>query len=413
MSKDYHATSRSCMMFDACISNPPYQGLVVSKGDLDKNGKSVSRDHFRPIFVNFQTLGSSISKKSCMIYPSSWQSSFPHESSAGGTLLRCGLKIAETYNGSTIFGSAIMTGYPVSIVCTHFMYKDNIRVDDDTWLYRDSKSWRGNPWSIALEHYMKQYMRDNNLSCIPKVSSPLNIGSVEEILELAPDFCFYETSQEAMNEIFHTHHEHSPENSSSINTSAFDFDTPVCLTIKKKRGVVADTANFWCSKESLLQQKFSKSSARSMMDSWSVSMKSALFKQNRLFEVMLSNPKQTVDASVFPPQHGHGKTWMFMSSFDTEEEAENFCQYINSRCMTLALTLERTMTSFGSLVPMLSDYTSSNPLFMSDDQLRKASENNSQNILQYLNKSLDERLLLNFGINDNDKKIFQKLMYGF
>ena len=324
--------------FALAISNPPYQEETGVHG----NG----RVNYTRIFDRFQLLGLQLAHVSCMVYPMSWRNNV--SSPLVRAMVAGGLKSSYDYNGTELFGDAIMQDYPISVVLCKRGYNGDIYVNGVS-NQRSGERWNTSAEEEILARRTKGYPRLTWSAHNPTDLSNMEDGGITPV-----------------------------ENGE------------VTLYIKKRRGVQADASDITIDRATAEEHLIFPEA----IDEFTVAMASSSFKQTRLFARIKNNPRYGFDVRVFGRGHIFAGTWMRLTGFENEEQARNATAYLNSRLITLLLTRTMTPGSFTSMAPDIGDYTSANPLFMGDDELEPGHE--------YRGLSLDERLHRLFQLSEDE-----------
>lgn len=311
------------------------------------------RKNFGRIFDKFHQGALSYAKMSSMIYPSSWETSITK--GFGKELMESGLKQVDNYNGSHIFGDSITTGYPVSIVLCRPGYLGEISVNG-IGHSRGATLLVDSPTKALLLEKTKNYTKLKGISDLLPISNLQELGDRGKIFRESPE----------------------------------GLEKPVSVYLKRIPGTKPDGATFYAEEEDV--SPFLKDS--SLTEKYKVSMPSSYFKQMRLFQVILENPRASFGFKVFPANHLHGKTWKTFRSFNTLAEAENFRDYVNCRPIVVLLGCTPSLGEFGALAPDLGDYSNNNEIFMGDGELPEGHG--------YISLTLMERLLSLFGISQEE-----------
>src|SRR5699024_1577780 len=103
-----------------------------------------------------------------------------------------------------------------------------------------------------------------------------------------------------------------------------------------------------------------------------------------------------INCEVLSPNELFSTTKYLIGAFDTKEEAQNFCDYMNSQFATELISMDYSKKDFGQFVPNLKNYTSNNPIFTHNTNLKQNHP--------YYELSLDERLYLYFDLQKEESE---------
>lgn len=294
-------------LFSTIVGNPPYQVIVYER--IKDSERVVSTR----IYPQLQKNASGAAINTCLIYPSSWQSSLQKD--LGYFLLHNGLHTVYTYSGDHVFGNHIIKGYPVAIVHCQKDYSGMIHTLKEP-IKRNSLYWNE---SLVINELLNNTKNYNKLSL--KINNPLKLSNIED---------------------------------SGIHFSADknSITNAIRVYIKKRSGVQADADYYYAERSELEKFIYNNES----IDQYSVAIPSRVFKQNRLFKYVHYDNKFNFGAKIFPPGEIFGSTYIELCYFKTYEEAINFCTYFNSYYITLLASLVPGKKNFVSMVPDIKDY---------------------------------------------------------
>lgn len=300
---------RDMPKFDFVVSNPPYQVPIgEAKGGLQK---------YKRVYDTFQNLASSISKRSSMIYPTSWQNNIG-DRSLWKDFIQQGLKKVSNFDGSKIFEGAIKEGYYVSIVSIEKGYNGTVNINDNFEFSRDSKYW------FSRAKY--QVIYDKTRDCEKYVTAPYYTTDLTNV----------ETNADI---VFHT----SPDL----------LRDPVSINLKKTKGSAPDVTKYYCERDELKPRVKD-------LEYVNVAIPQAPLVQSREFNEIIEKNKD-FSYKIFNKDETFGRSYLNMRNFDSVKEAENFISYLNSPVSKALISLERSKTRFGNAIPDLEDYTDNNP----------------------------------------------------
>lgn len=311
---DNDDTNVNNKLFTYTVSNPPYQ-MDSSKGK-NSTGTRTSID----IFPDFHKCAVKYSDHVIMIYPATWQKNI--NKGHGKWLIENGLKSACNYSAQELFGGSIKKGIIVSVI--------NTIVDYDKDIYSNG---------IARSRDIPIWIEDDNYYLLYKniikwegkfLSGAEYITNLSNIKDSGLNFC---------------------DNSK-------DIKHPVKTYIKKNPGKQADANYYYIDLKEI--NDFIKTSGKFDIDKYNVVIQSAVFGRQSIFDSMIKG-RGSIQARVFEPYQAAGLTLASIRSFDTEEEATNFVNYMNSNIVSQLLYFDYSRKTFGSFVPDLEDYSDNNP----------------------------------------------------
>lgn len=342
-------------LFDYCLSNPPYQ-LVVGQRE---NGQSKSI----AIYPTFQKNAMSISTKSCMIYPASWQNGYIGEKSFGFWLRNNGMKSSNFYLAKDIFDRSIRADYPISIVSCFAGYNGDIKINDN-YVGRDNDAW--------IDTLQKNILVRKTKSFKKLEEGVEQISSLSNIQKSNIDFV-----------------------SLNDELKIKEIKNPVKIYIKKTATTAADGDDYYADRSNV-----NKEINPIFIDGFVVAMPYSNFVSNRAFLEIANNPDIGFGTKIFGPNYVFGRTFVKFKCFDTEEEAINFNKYFNTKVIKILSVLDKRPKHFASFVPDLEDYTNNNPVFTPDEKLPVGHE--------YKGLDLDHRLYKLFNLSEDEIKIIEK-----
>lgn len=353
------------LFFDVAIGNPPYQE--------DRNGagrKRVSVD----IFPNFQNVSLLVAHRTSLVYPATWQKDILK--GFGKTLVRDCLVASDSYASDVVFPS-IHGNYPLSIVfcigCTENhdsgrnknsdvenILKDHIVVNGLD-IPRDANLWIDNPAKEILVRRTKDF---------PKLDTRITFTSDADNVE---------NLRKTKNIDFRT-----------INDRDISVHV-VSIYIKKRPGPQADGEVFWISESDAM-----KIVNENLLFSYDVATRTRTI--GRLPVLMsVKNTVAHLQARVFGPREIFSNTWGLLKSFSTEEEANNFAKYVDTKIFFILLELGFMRHNYATHVPDLQDWT----------------DNNTMVDFSTTVNELDEQLMVLFGLSESEKKVVREEFKNF
>lgn len=296
------------MLFNYCVSNPPYQ--------LDNQSANASRRSTTDIFPDYQMFANHISENTIMIYPATWQKSVIV--GFGEYLVNHGMSYSYYYNSDDVFPN-IQSGFPLSIVRCGKYCEPYISINDSIKLDRASKVWIDSPEKELLYFLTKDY---------PKLTS----GAV------------------SLNKL-----KNVQDSKVSFSSSAKDFSDPVKIYIKRKPGVQADASDYYMERHDY--QKFEL--FEGSLDGYKVAIQSRTVGRTHLFNDLIRSGK-VLNARIFEPDYGFANTYVELGRFSSLREAENFKKYVNSRFFLYLTSFDYSCSGYATFVPDLKNYSDNN-----------------------------------------------------
>lgn len=300
------------VLFDYCVSNPPYQKDVAKK----QNRTSTSVD----IFPLFHTISQKLCNTITMIYPAGWQKNI--SSGFGGWLYNNGLFSSENYNVQDVFDKSVERGFVVSVVSTNCRYKRDILVNGSP-RDRDVPVWISTQAADILYRRTREWS-NGYLGGVSKLTTLRNL-QVDNIMVL---------------------------------DDVSSDDDVVMVYVKQKPGKQAD-AKFFPVEKSVLLPHVADNTKCFHYGKYNVVTRDAILGRQPLFSRMMGD-QGSILSRVLSPDEVSGVTWMSVRWFDTEEEANNFSKYLNSKPVSFLIGLDYSRRSFAGFVPDLGDYTNNN-----------------------------------------------------
>lgn len=336
--------------FIATVGNPPYQ--------QDIHSQDASRRVSVDIFPDLQETSLAISEYTSLIYPATWQKNV--SLGLGRFLLDNGLYDSQFFPSQIVFGDAIRKNFPIAISSCKSVEEnppdETITVNRTVQMSRNLNSW--------IDHKAKQILV-NKTSDKPKIT-----GGAHPFMKLSnaldASMEFYDDSKQAS-----------------------DPDDTVSVYIKRKSGFQADGATLYTSWEALEpfivnEDKFG-TDKENVLSKHKATVPSAPLGRMGVFNEMILDRRVDISAQAFMPNSLFSNTKACVKLFDTEQEAQNFCSYLNSKFASILLTLDYSRKSFASFVPDLEDYTANSPVF---------SENTDDNASMKLTERLCDHFML-------------------
>lgn len=298
--------------FDYCVSNPPYQLEVGKKSNRTSNSVD--------IFPSFHEEASVFSNEQIMISPSTWQKSL--QSGHGKWLIDNGLYSSDNYEAQSLFGKVIKKGIIVGVVHAKKGYTGDIFIGGQ-------KRSRETPvWTRDEESYtLFQSTRDYDGEFLSGATYMTDLSNVE-----TSGIDFSDTSE--------------------------GMRSPVRMYIKAKPGKQADADFYWVEEDDVTKH-IADNDSNFTYGKYNVLVQSAIFGRQSIFDGMLEGAG-CVQARTYPPKQIAGRTLASIKSFDTQQEADNFCLYMNSAFVSTLLYFDYSRRTFASYVPDLGDYTDNN-----------------------------------------------------
>lgn len=295
--------------FVAVVGNPPYQR--DTHFDPTKSPAPVD------VFPAFQEVASRVAKRTCLLYPATWQRSLT-EGLGHDLLQHYGLASSLTLRGEALFTTVKL---PVTVVLTAEDYRGPLLVNG--WeRERGQKVWLDDEVSRLLVKHTEVF---------PKLSPPRYANRLNN----------------------------AQESSLALQESAEGFLKPVKVLLKARPGKQADAKWFFVEEEALRAVDGGYAS----YGRFKVNMRSRVLGRQALFQevVFTRSGGLGLQTRVFGPGEVTGLTWCELATFATEEEAVNFSAYMNTMVVAKLAYLDFGKHTFGSLIPDLEDYTDSNP----------------------------------------------------
>lgn len=350
--------------FKATVGNPPYQQDIHS----NEASRRVSID----IFPDLQDMSLEVSEYTSLIYPATWQKDV--SKGLGRFMLDNGLYYSQFFPSQIVFGDAIRKNFPIAInACkdteVHTPH-EIISVNKIVKMNRNLNSW--------IDHKAKQVLVNKTYS-YPKI-----MGGAHSLMKLSNAFDapldFYD----------------SPEQLNNSNDI-------ISIYIKRKSGFQADGATLYTSWEELTPfmlnaEKFEVDND-TLLSKYKATVPTAPLGRMGVFNEMILDRRVDITAQVFPPNSLFSNTKACVKLFNTQEEAVNFCAYLNSKFASIFLTLDYSRRSFASFVPDLQDYTTSNPVF-------------GENTYDNTSMKLTEKLCDYFDLNEEEKEVVLSAEFG-
>lgn len=304
-------------MFDAIVGNPPYQEELLNTSHSNANVNS--------IFQNFQEIADTVSQQNSLIYPGErW-------------LLRIGRYMDE-------FGKEQLNS---SFLHKVIHYPDSREVFDDVWVsggitivFKNKKLDNSGYWKF------QRYENGKSISAMirtpgeSKVSiQPLLNTVIEKMKELKWQNKLSDTVR--TQKFFRI-----SSNTVELNPSEFvlcnsDFSNKptednrfIRVLTNDKAGKIGKAKWFWTDRKNVREC--------SEIDQWKVVISSAN---------LTGENGRTPNAEILPPETAVGRSRIVLNSFETEDEAINFFNYLNTDIIrALMTTTGNYITGFGSNV---------------------------------------------------------------
>lgn len=290
------------MLFDYCVSNPPYQKKTIQD--------STGRTHYTKCYNEFQHYATTTCAHTLMIYPSGWVNSL--HTGYGAEIRTMHLHHVFLYDGTHVFNKAIASGYPVGIIHTDSNHNGNIYVNNHINNITSTR-WIYDQWLADTLH-------DTH-------------GE--------PTYSFH---TEFLSDI-------SSIQSSNLHVlSQQDNYDDVLIYVKNKPGTQADADWRWITYEEALKY-FNEDD----IDSYTVSIPNSFFKQYRLIRNILDDSTLRFGYTIFPPGFVHGNTYRKITSCATAQEAEKLVEYLDNPVITRLTAYGAAAHDFASLVPIMNN----------------------------------------------------------